>query len=210
MRKEKLINTEKKEIIWHTSQVTAHERCILLRHQPVTLWITGLSGSGKSTLAFALERRLINKGVNSAVLDGDNLRHGLNRDLGFSPVDRTENIRRVAEVARLINNAGVIVIASFISPYRQDRAMAKEIIGSEQFVEIYLNTDLDTCEKRDTKGLYRKALAGELKGFTGISSPYEAPLNPVLTLDTAILTVDECLELLLSELITRCRMEGLY
>jgi len=171
--------TEKREIVWHEGQMTAAERHKLLglSHQPFVFWFTGLSGAGKSTLAFALERHLISRGVPCAVLDGDNVRHGLNCDLGFSPLDRTENIPRVAEVARLMIDAGLIVITSFISPFRVDRAMAKSIIGEEKFVEVYLSASLDTCEKRDTKGLYCKARAGELPGFTGISSPYEPPEN---------------------------------
>ena len=191
--------TEKREIVWHEGQVTAAERQKLLglSHQPFVFWFTGLSGAGKSTLAFALERHLISRGVPCAVLDGDNVRHGLNRDLGFSPLDRTENIRRVAEVSRLMLDAGLIVITSFISPYRIDRAMAKEIIGEENFVEVYLSANLETCEKRDTKGLYRKALSGEIPIFTGISSPYEPPDTPELTIDTTNLTVALCVESLL-------------
>ena len=147
--------TEKREIVWHQGQVTLAERQALpgFGHQPVVFWFTGLSGSGKSTIAFALERRLISIGIACCVLDGDNVRHGLNRDLGFSPLDRTENIRRVAEVARLMMDAGLIVITSFISPFRDDRAMARSIIGTGPFVEVYLNASLDTCEARDTKGL---------------------------------------------------------
>ena len=191
--------TEKREIVWHEGQVTAAERQKLLgiSHQPFVFWFTGLSGAGKSTLAFALERHLISRGVPCAVLDGDNVRHGLNRDLGFSPLDRTENIRRVAEVSRLMLDAGLIVITSFISPYRIDRAMAKEIIGEENFVEVYLSANLETCEKRDTKGLYRKARSGEIPSFTGISSPYEPPDTPELTIDTTNLTVALCVESLL-------------
>ena len=132
-------------------------------------------------------------------MDGDNIRHGLNRDLGFSPLDRTENIRRVAEVARLMMDAGLIVITSFISPFRDDRAMARSIIGTEQFVEVYLNASLEVCEKRDTKGLYQKARAGELPGFTGISSPYEPPENPSLTIDTSSLTIDTCVNSMLAK-----------
>ena len=192
---------EKREIVWHQGQVTPAERQALpgFGHQPVVFWFTGLSGSGKSTLAFALERRLISMGVACCVLDGDNVRHGLNRDLGFSPLDRTENIRRVAEVARLMMDAGLIVITSFISPFRDYRSMASSIIGREQFLEVYLNASLDVCEKRDTKGLYRKARAGELPGFTGISSPYERPEHPSLTIDTSSLTIDTCVTSLLSK-----------
>ena len=146
------ISEVKKEIVWHSSQVTSFDRQALLGHQSMTLWFTGLSGSGKSTLAYSLERRLISMGMMCCVLDGDNVRHGLNRDLGFSHFDRSENIRRVAEVARLMIDAGLIVITSFISPYQEDREMARSIIGTEKFVEVYLNAALDICEKRDTKG----------------------------------------------------------
>jgi len=178
--------------------VTPAERQALpgFGHQPVVFWFTGLSGSGKSTLAFALERRLISRGTPCCVLDGDNVRHGLNRDLGFSPLDRTENIRRVAEVVRLMMDAGLLVITSFISPFRDDRAMARSIIGTGSFVEVYLKTSLDACEARDSKGLYRKARAGELPGFTGISSPYETPENPSVTIETTSLDVEACIEVL--------------
>lgn len=207
---EKIVQiTQKKEILWHSSQVTSGDRQELLGHQPLVLWFTGLSGAGKSTLAFALERLLLGNGLNCSVLDGDNVRHGLNRDLGFSPGDRTENIRRVAEVARLMNDAGLIVIASFISPYHEDREMAKVIISSKRFVEVYLSASLDACEQRDTKGLYKKARRGELPGFTGISSPYEPPEDASLTLDTTVLSVDSCLELLLSEVLERCKLPEL-
>ena len=194
--------TEKREIVWHEGQMTAAERHKLLglSHQPFVFWFTGLSGAGKSTLAFALERHLISRGVPCAVLDGDNVRHGLNRDLGFSPHDRTENIRRVAEVCRLMLDAGLMVITSFISPYRVDRAMAKAIIGEEKFVEVYLSASLEACEKRDTKGLYRKARAGELPSFTGISSPYEPPEEPDLIIHTTTLTVETSLKPLLNQL----------
>jgi bifunctional enzyme CysN/CysC len=180
-------------VVWHAGQVTAAERSAFLRQRPATLWLTGLSGAGKSTLAFALERRLIDAGHACCVLDGDNVRHGLNRDLGFSPRDRAENIRRVAEVARLMNAAGLIVITSFISPFREDREMARQIVGADQFVEVYLSTPVEVCETRDPKGLYRKARTGELQGFTGISAPYEAPEAPALLLDTGSLSIEECL-----------------
>jgi bifunctional enzyme CysN/CysC len=185
---------EKREITWHAGQVAAADRARLLGQRPVTVWLTGLSGSGKSTLAFSLERRLLLSGRSSYVLDGDNVRHGLNRDLGFSPKDRAENIRRIAEVARLMNDAGLIVITAFISPFREDREMARQIIGMERFIEVYLNTPLEVCEGRDTKGLYRKARAGEIQGFTGITSPYEPPDSPRLTLDTAAISVGECVQ----------------
>ncbi|TLU87946.1 MAG: adenylyl-sulfate kinase [Chlorobium sp.] len=192
--------TEKREVVWHQGEVSSAERQALpgFRHQPFVFWFTGLSGAGKSTIAFALERQLISMGIACCVLDGDNIRHGLNRDLGFSPLDRKENIRRVAEVARLMMHAGLIVITSFISPFRDDRSMARSIIGTEHFREVYLNASLDVCERRDIKGLYRKARSGEIPGFTGISSPYELPENPDITIDTSFLTIDSCVKSLLS------------
>lgn len=182
------------DIVWQATQVSPQERALLLGQRPVTLWLTGLSGSGKSTLAFALEQRLVQQGKPCFVLDGDNIRHGLNRDLDFTPDARAENIRRIAEVAKLMNMAGLIVIASFISPYRQDRQMAREIVGADTFREIHLSTALEQCEERDPKGLYRKARAGLIPDFTGVSAPYEPPSSPDLRLDTAALTVDDCLE----------------
>lgn len=153
-----------------------------------------------------MERRLISRGIACSVLDGDNVRHGLNRDLGFSPHERTENIRRVAEVARLMTDAGLIVLTSFISPCRVDRSMARSIIGTEQFMEVYLNASLDVCEKRDTKGLYRKARLGEITGFTGISSPYEPPDNPDVSIDTGLLTIDACVNALLLRSVQKISM----
>ncbi|WP_215409809.1 adenylyl-sulfate kinase [Janthinobacterium sp. JC611] len=162
--------------------------------QHPTLWLTGLSGAGKTSIALALAQALKAQGRAATVLDGDQLRHGLNRDLGFTPEDRHENIRRAAEVARLMNEAGLIVIAALISPYRSDRAMAAQIIGAPQFVEVYVSTPLEVCEARDVKGLYAKARAGQIAQFTGISAPYEAPLAPALTLDTGALALDESVE----------------
>lgn len=179
-------------LLWQQSQVKVEQRRALLRQSPVTLWMTGLSGSGKSTLAFSLEKRLIESGHACFVLDGDNVRHGLNRDLGFSPEARAENIRRIAEVARLMNAAGLIVITSFISPYRNDREMAREIIGDETFREIYISTPLERCEERDPKGLYLKARSGLIKAFTGISAPYEPPIRASLCLDTSLHSIDHC------------------
>ncbi len=168
----------------HAGAVGDAEHAAILRQRPTTFWFTGLSGSGKSTLAYALERCLIGLGHACYVLDGDNLRHGLSRDLGFSPEDRHENIRRVAEVACMMNEAGLIVITAFISPYREDRAMARRTIGDSRFVELYLSADLDTCERRDPKGLYALARRGDLIGFTGVSAPYEVPEAPEFRLDT--------------------------
>ncbi|MGE5491207.1 MAG: adenylyl-sulfate kinase [Actinomycetota bacterium] len=189
----------------HRGLVSPTARWCTLGQQPATVWLTGLSGSGKSTLAFALEKELIDRGRAAYVLDGDNVRHGLNRDLGFSAEDRTENIRRIAEVARLFNDAGLFVIAAFISPYRQDRGAAREIIGSEHFLETYLCTDIGVCEQRDPKGLYRKAREGTIPDFTGISAPYEPPENPELTLDTGRTTVSDSVAAIMERLGPRLR-----
>ena len=166
----------------------------MLGQHPVTLWLTGLSGAGKSTLAFALERHLTGMGRACFVLDGDNVRHGLNRDLGFSAEHRTENIRRIAEVARLMNDAGLIVISAFISPYRADREMARQIIGENKFFEVYISTPMTACEQRDTKGMYQRARAGGIANFTGISAPYEPPENPAATIDTSLTSLSDSLE----------------
>lgn len=178
----------------HRGLVSPTDRWRTLGQLPATVWLTGLSGSGKSTLAFALEKELIGRGRPAYVLDGDNVRHGLNRDLGFSAEDRTENIRRIAEVAKLFNDAGLFVIAAFISPYRQDRAAARTIIGCEHFIETYLSTDLEVCEQRDPKGLYKKAREGKIPEFTGISAPYEPPEFPELVLDTSHASITESVE----------------
>ncbi|CAB3779866.1 adenylyl-sulfate kinase [Paraburkholderia caffeinilytica] len=172
--------------------ITSRDRAIMFRQRPVTVWLTGLSGAGKSTIAFELERQLVSSGHACYVLDGDNIRHGLTCDLGFGHVDRRENIRRVAHVAQLMNDAGLIVIAALISPLREDREAARKIIEQDKFVETYVCTSVDTCERRDPKGLYAKARSGEIASFTGVSAPYESPQNPDLRVDTATSTVDEC------------------
>jgi adenylylsulfate kinase len=177
-------------ITWHAGDITRADRERQNGHRACVLWFTGLSGSGKSTIAHAVESLLFEKGCRTYVLDGDNIRHGLNKNLGFSPEDRTENIRRIGEVAHLFAEAGVIALTAFISPYRADRDSARKISG-EDFIEVYVKCDLDVCESRDTKGLYKKARAGEVKEFTGISAPYEEPLQPELIVDTANETVDE-------------------
>jgi bifunctional enzyme CysN/CysC len=193
------------DISWQAGRVQGGERAHLLRQQAATIWLTGLSGSGKSTLAFELERRLIDRGHACFVLDGDNVRHGLNRDLGFSPQERRENIRRIAEVTRLFNEAGLIVITAFISPYAEDRRLAREIIGAERWFETYLTADLNTCERRDPRGLYAKARSGQIHGFTGVSAPYEPPENPALSLDTASESIDACVQRILDLLADRLR-----
>jgi bifunctional enzyme CysN/CysC len=181
-----------RDISWQAGLVSQSTRDRLLKQEPATIWLTGLSVSGKSTLAFEVERRLLNSGHACFVLDGDNVRHGLNRDLGFSPNDRSENIRRVAEVAHLFNQAGLIVMVAFISPYARDREIAREIIGHERFVEVYLSADVAACEARDQRGLYARARSGQIPEFTGVTAPYEVPVNPSLTLDTASRGIDEC------------------
>lgn len=193
-----------KALVWHEGHVTAEERSGLLAQRPATVWLTGLSGAGKSTIAFALERRLVKAGRACFVLDGDNVRHGLCKDLGFSAADRSENIRRVAEVARLMNEAGLIVITAFISPYRADRGLAREVIGADRFVEGHVSTPLATCEERDPKGMYKRARAGALPDFTGVSAPYEAPEAPAVTLDTSSMDVPACVEALIRAYHFRC------
>src|SRR2546425_934889 len=178
-------------IIWHQGAVTRADRERLSGHRSATVWFTGLSGSGKSTIAVALEKALWERGVHAFVLDGDNVRHGLNQNLGFSPADRSENIRRIGEVAKLFTDAGVIVMTSFISPYRGDRDAVRAIMGKGDFVEVHVQASVETCEGRDVKGLYKKARAGEIPEFTGISAPYEAPLSPELVLDTQAQSVEQ-------------------
>jgi bifunctional enzyme CysN/CysC len=182
------------------SLVTPAQRAAVLRQQPATLWLTGLSGSGKSSIARTLEKRLADAGHAAYVLDGDNVRHGLSRDLGFSAEDRSENIRRVGEVCRLFNDAGLIAITAFISPYRRDRELAREAVGAARFVEVFVDAPLAVCEQRDPKGLYRKARAGEVASFTGVSAPYEPPTTPDLHLETARGTVDDAVNAILAEL----------
>jgi len=178
-------------ITWHHADITREDRERMNGHRSVVVWFTGLSGSGKSTIAHEVESRLFERGCRTYVLDGDNIRHGLNKNLGFSPEDRSENIRRVAEVANLFAQAGVIALTAFISPYRADRDNARKIAGGD-FVEVYVQCDIEVCEARDTKGLYKKARAGEVKEFTGVSAPYEEPLHPELVLDTAKEALAEC------------------
>ena len=177
-------------ITWHHGDITRAEREQLNGHKGLVLWFTGLSASGKSTLARAVEGVLFSQGRHCYVLDGDNVRHGLNKDLGFSPEDREENIRRIGEVAKLFADAGMIAITAFISPYRADRDKARAING-DSFVEVFVDCDLAVCEERDPKGLYKKARAGQIPEFTGISAPYEAPESPELVVDTAKLSLEE-------------------
>lgn len=178
-------------IVRASGQVDPAARRAVTGHGAATLWFTGLSGSGKSTLAYVTERALVERGVNAFVLDGDNVRFGLNADLGFSPEDRSENIRRVGHVARLMVDAGVVVLSSFISPYRADRRAVRDL-HQGQFVEIHVDTPLEVCEARDVKGLYARARAGEIDDFSGISAPYEAPTSPELRIDTSNRDPDDC------------------
>jgi adenylylsulfate kinase len=189
-------------ITWHEGHVTREERYALLKQRGATLWFTGLSGSGKSTIAFTLEHALVQRGHLAYVLDGDNIRHGLNKNLGFSASDREENIRRIGEVAKLFADTGVLTMTSFISPYRKDREVVRElhVAGQLPFIEIYVNTPITTCEQRDPKGLYKKARAGQLKNFTGIDDPYEAPLKPELIIDATNTSPQEATVLLLEYL----------
>jgi adenylylsulfate kinase len=183
---------------WHEGSVARADREARLAQTAMTLWFTGLSASGKSTLAFALEQALTQRGRACYVLDGDNVRHGLNRDLGFSAQDRSENIRRVAEVARLMNDAGLIVITSFISPFAADRERARQIVGVDHFREVYVSTPFTVCEQRDPKGLYARAKAGNVADFTGVSSPYEPPLQPDIEIDTQVVSVEAAIDRLMT------------
>ncbi len=195
-----MVTIKATNITWHDTRVDRKEREQLLRQKGCTIWFTGLPSSGKSTTAFALEHELIRQGYLAYVLDGDNIRHGLNKDLGFSPEDREENIRRIGEVAKLFADAGVITMTSFISPYRRERDFARKLNQAEglPFVEVFVDTPLDVCEERDPKGLYRKARLGELKGFTGIDDPYEPPLNPEIVVKTA----EHSLQVILAQMLS--------
>jgi adenylylsulfate kinase len=187
-------------ITWHASHVTREERERLLGQRGVTVWLTGLSGSGKSTIAVGAERELVRRGRLAYVLDGDNIRHGLNKNLGFSPADRTENIRRIGEVAKLFTDSGVIAMTSFISPYRSDRDGVRALLAAGDFVEVHVAASVETCESRDVKGLYQKARKGEIPEFTGISAPYEEPLHPELVLDTNRQSVEQSVAALVAYL----------
>jgi bifunctional enzyme CysN/CysC len=190
-----------RHITVETPLVQTRDRERLLGQKGITIWLTGLSGSGKSTLAQRLEKALVQSGHAAFILDGDNIRHGLSRDLGFAAEDRSENIRRISEVAKLMNQAGLIVLTAFISPYQKDRAQAREIIGADRFMEVFVDSPLEVCESRDPKGLYKKARAGEIPHFTGVSDPYEAPETPDLRLDTAKMNLEECVEKLLQNVL---------
>ena len=192
-------------VTWHHGEIDRATREAVLGHRAACLWFTGLSGAGKSTLARRVERRLVEERCGAYVLDGDNLRHGLNGDLGFSPDDRAENIRRVGEVARLFVDAGTLVLCAFVSPYRADRDAVRAKFPEGDFLEIHVAADLATCEARDPKGLYAKARAGAIQGFTGIDAPYEAPLAPELAVDTGARSLDEAA----AEVIALLRARGI-
>ena len=189
--------------VWHNATITRADREALHKHKSVILWFTGLSGSGKSTLAHAVEEHLHQIGISTFVLDGDNIRHGLCSDLGFTDSDRVENIRRIGELAKLMTEAGVITLTAFISPFKSDRDAARKLVPHGDFLEIYCQCPIETCEQRDVKGLYKKARAGEIPFFTGIGSPYEAPEQPELVVDTHIQTLDESVQSVIKLLMQR-------
>jgi adenylylsulfate kinase len=188
-------------LYWHQSSVTVDARRELNQYKSCVIWFTVLSAAGKSTLANALNEKFHSMHIHGYVLDGDNIRHGLNKDLGFSPEDRQENIRRIGEVAKLFVDAGMIAITAFISPYREDRRQARVLVREDEFLEVFVKCDLEECERRDPKGMYKKARSGAIKEFTGISAPYEEPEKAEITIDTAKNSVDECIQKLLDYLI---------
>jgi len=197
---EKRENESQAEVIWHQTHITKDDRAKQKNQVPKCIWLTGLSGSGKSTLANALEVALTEQGKHTYLLDGDNVRHGLNKNLGMSDEDRTENIRRVSEVAKLMVDAGLVVITAFISPFRADRDAARALFEDGEFVEVFADAPMEECEKRDPKGLYKKARAGEIKEFTGIDSPYEAPANAEVVVNTAENDIGECVRQLIEKI----------
>ncbi len=199
---------EKLHIIPHKHDVTSNDRNRLFGHHSTVIWFTGLSGSGKSTLASALEAQLFEQGIHTFILDGDNIRTGLNKDLDFTDVGRIENIRRIGEVAKLFVDAGVVVLTAFVSPFKQDRETIRDLVGKEQFVEVFVDCPLEVCEARDVKGLYKKARAGEISNFTGISSPFEAPENADIRIPTDKLTIEQGLEALMAYLAPRIELDN--
>jgi len=193
--------THMANIVWHDTHITKKSRAALLQQRPCVLWFTGLSGSGKSTIANALESKLFNNGNFTYLLDGDNVRHGLNKDLGFDDKSRVENIRRVGEVAKLFVDSGLIVLSAFISPFQSDRKLVKELMGDKEFIEVFIDTPLEVCESRDPKGLYKKARAGEIKDFTGIDSPYEAPVHPDIHIKNDNISIEKACEQIIDYMI---------
>lgn len=196
------------DIIWHFQHITKEKRLTLLNQKPCILWFTGLSGSGKSTIANAVETELFKRGRKTYLLDGDNVRHGLNKDLGFSEIDRIENIRRIGEISKLFVDAGIITLTAFISPFKSDRQIAKSLVKYDEFIEVFVDTPLDVCESRDPKGLYKKARDGAIKNFTGISSPYEAPEEPQIHIKTDKQSIQECADIVINHLIKYGYIEG--
>lgn len=192
--------SKSENIVWHDSKVTKEDRQKQNKHKSAVLWFTGLSGSGKSTLSVELEKELYGLGIHAYRLDGDNIRQGLNSNLGFSPEDRTENIRRIGEVGKLMTDAGLFTLTAFISPYQKDREMVRESMEPGEFIEVYVKCSLEACEVRDPKGLYKKARAGEIKNFTGIDAPYEEPENPEITVETDKQSLEESVEMILTYL----------
>ncbi|RPF54188.1 adenylyl-sulfate kinase [Aquisalibacillus elongatus] len=192
--------TKSENIVWHDSKVVKEERQKLNGHKSAVVWFTGLSGAGKSTISVEVEKELYKQGVHTYRLDGDNVRHGLNNNLGFSAEDRAENIRRVGEVAKLMADAGLLTLTAFISPYREDRDKVREIMDDGEFIEVFVKCDLDVCESRDPKGLYKKARAGEIKGFTGIDDPYEEPNNPEIIVESDKNSIEECVQQVVNHL----------
>jgi adenylylsulfate kinase len=192
-----------KFIVPHKGRITRKDREGMKGHKSFILWFTGLSGSGKSTLSHRVEEKLFEMGVHTYVLDGDNIRMGLNKDLGFSEEDRRENIRRIGEVAKLFVDAGIVVLTAFISPYRRDRDFVRSLVEEGDFIEIYVKCSLEVCEKRDPKGLYKKARAGIIKNFTGIDDPYEEPLDPEVVVETDKMSIDECVDKIVGYLVDR-------
>ncbi len=193
----------KNNVIWHKVHVSRTDRARLNNHQSGLVWLTGLSASGKSTIALAVEKKLFDLGVRTYVLDGDNVRHGINSNLGFSREDRKENLRRIVEVSRLFMDAGILVLAAFISPYRDDRQAIRDSFQGDNYLEIYVKCALEECERRDPKGQYKKARAGIIKNYTGISSPYEEPLNPDIVLETMDMDLDLCVDTIIGSLAGR-------
>lgn len=194
-------------IFEHRFNVKQEDRSGLKNHKPLLLWFTGLSGSGKSTIANAVEVSLLSKGIHTYLLDGDNVRMGINSNLSFSPEDRTENIRRIAEISKLMVDAGLVVLASFVSPYREDRENVKKIVGYANFVEIFVNTPIEECERRDVKGLYEKARRGEIENFTGVNAPYESPLTPDIEVDTTEMNVEEIVDVILKNIMGKIEIK---
>ena len=198
-----MIENKSSDVVWQSPTVTRVDRERQNGHRACVIWFTGLSGAGKSTLAHALEAALFSRGMRTYVFDGDNVRHGLCGDLGFSPSDRRENLRRIGEMAKLFADAGVVGLAAFISPLREDRELVRRIVGSDNFVEVFVSCPLDVCETRDVKGMYRRARAGEIAEFTGISAPYEAPESPDLVLETGRESIGDSVERMLSLILPR-------